>query len=213
MSRILIFANGRLPDPGRASTLLKENDLIIAADGGTRHVLSLGRRPACVIGDLDSISGEELKILENGGIDIIQFPADKVQTDLELALGHALTLDPAQIVIVGGLGGRMDQTLGNIALLTDTRLSVLDVRFDDGVEEIFLCRDRVEIEGRSGDIVSLIPWGVEVSGILTENLRWPLNDEPLFHDKTRGISNEMLGEKAIIKIRSGILLIVHQRLS
>jgi thiamine pyrophosphokinase len=81
------------------------------------------------------------------------------------------------------------------------------------VEEIFYCRDQVEVHGRSGDIVSLIPWGGVVTGVQTENLKWTLDNETLYPDKTRGISNEMTGDTATIKIRSGLLLIVHRRQS
>ncbi|PIV28566.1 MAG: hypothetical protein COS37_00665, partial [Anaerolineae bacterium CG03_land_8_20_14_0_80_58_20] len=108
----------------------------------------------------------------------------------------------------------------NLALLTDPRhkpaLSEvegsLDTRLDDGVEQTFFCRDRSEVEGRRGDLVSLIPWGGEVRGVRTQGLRWQLSDEVLLPHKTRGISNEMTGEVANIQIQSGLLLIVHRRL-
>src|SRR5690606_10958835 len=107
------------------------------------------------------------------------------------------------------LGGRMDQTLANIALLSDLRLSSFDVRLADGVEEVFFCRDQAKVEGRSGDIVSLIPWQGEVTGVFTENLRWHLHHETLYPEKTRGISNEMTAEIASVSIKSGLLLITH----
>ncbi|HCK66028.1 MAG TPA: thiamine diphosphokinase, partial [Anaerolineae bacterium] len=62
---------------------------------------------------------------------------------------------------------------------------------------------------RSGDIVSLIPWGGNVEGVFTENLKWKLNNEILFFDKTRGISNEMISDVAKISITKGLLLVVH----
>src|SRR6185503_4628544 len=102
-------------------------------------------------------------------------------------------------------------TLANIALLTDSRLSAFDVRLDDGVEEIFLCRDRSKIHGKSGDIVSLIPWHGAVSEVQTQGLKWPLRKETLYPDKTRGVSNEMIEETASVSIGSGLLLVVHRR--
>ena len=103
----------------------------------------------------------------------------------------------------------MDQTLANITLLSNIQLSTFDIRITDGVEEIFFCRDQAKVEGRSGDIVSLIPWQGEVTGIFTENLRWHLHHETLYPDKTRGISNEMTADVATISITSGLLLITH----
>lgn len=208
--RIIIFANGDLPNLEKARTLLRSDDLIICADGGTRHALALGLTPNVVIGDLDSIMKDERRKIDDAGVQVIKFPADKNETDLELAIDHALTLNPAQILILAALGGRMDQTLANIALLSNLQLANCNIRLTDSVEEIFFCRDQAKVEGRSGDIVSLIPWQGEVTGVFTENLRWHLHHETLYPDKTRGISNEMTADVATIQIRSGLLLIVHR---
>jgi thiamine pyrophosphokinase len=213
MQRIVIFANGELPDIGKARLLLRDNDYIICADGGTRHALALDVQPNFIIGDMDSAEKEQLQKLKEDDVSIELFPHDKNETDLELAINRAIELEPKQILIIAALGGRLDQILANIALLTDSRLSTLNTRLDDGVEEIFFCRDQVQVRGRSGDLVSLIPWQDAVSDVRTENLKWPLKNETLYPHKTRGISNEMLGDTAAISIGSGLLLIVHRRQS
>jgi thiamine pyrophosphokinase len=220
MQRIVIFANGELPDLDKARLLLRADDYIVCADGGMRHALALGLQPNLIIGDMDSAERDQLQKLKDEDIPIELFSHDKNETDLELAINHAVDLKPNQIMIVGALGGRLDQTLGNIALLSDTRhkpaLSQvegsLDIRLDDGVEEIFICRDRAQVHGKSGDLVSLIPWQGPVTDVQTENLKWPLRNETLFPDKTRGISNEMLGDTASVSIGSGSLLVVHRRI-
>ncbi len=79
-------------------------------------------------------------------------------------------------MIVGALGGRLDQTLGNLSLLTEPELADLDIRLDDGVEEALFTRSRCEVHGKPADIVSLLPWGGEVTGVSTEGLRWPLHE-------------------------------------
>ena len=211
MQRIIIFANGELPDLEKARALLQRDDYIICADGGTRHALALDIKPDLIIGDMDSAEKEQLQEFREAEVSMELFPHDKNETDLELAIHRAVELNPAQIIIIAGLGGRLDQTLANITLLTDIRLSNIDIRLDDGVEESFLCRDQVQVRGRTGDIVSLIPWGGAVSEVQTTNLKSPLHRETLLPDRTRGISNEMLGESATISIGSGLLLIVHRR--
>lgn len=211
MSRTLIFANGVLPNLEAARRLIQSDDYIICADGGARHALALGLRPDLVVGDLDSLDDRDRQAAERGGAQFVRYPTDKNETDLELALRHALERSPDTILIVAALGDRLDQTLGNLSLLSDPSLAVLDVRFDDGLEEAFFCHTRSEIRGSSGDIVSLIPWGTPVEGIHTEGLKWPLHDETLHPEKTRGISNEMTGEHAGVRIASGVLLIVHRR--
>ena len=206
--RIIIFANGDLPNLEKARTLLRPDDFIICADGGTRHALALGLTPNVIVGDMDALPANVPTSTFNG--EIVLYPKDKNETDLELAIDHAVSLNPDQILILAALGGRMDQTLANIALLADPRLLTFDIRLSDSVEEIFFCRDQAKVEGRSGDIVSLIPWQGEVTGVFTENLRWHLHHETLYPDKTRGISNEMTADIATIQIRSGLLLITHR---
>jgi thiamine pyrophosphokinase len=205
MSRIIIFANGSLPNLEKARALLRPDDFILCADGGACHALALGLTPNLIIGDMDSLPSTFNLQPET----FIRFPTDKNETDLELAINHALTLNPDQILILAALGGRMDQTLANIALLSNLQLATCNIKLTDGVEEIFFCRDHAQVIGRSGDIVSLIPWQGEVTGVFTENLKWHLDHETLYPDKTRGISNEMTADIATVSIKSGLLLITH----
>lgn len=211
MNRIVIFANGDLPDLDKARALLRRDDYIICADGGARHASALDLKPALVIGDLDSADDASLQTLQAEGVCLEQYPRDKNETDLELALQRAVELDPHEILILAALGGRMDQTLANIALLTAPQLTPFEVRLDNGVEELFFCRTRAQVRGRSGDTVSLLPWGGAVTGIRTENLKWQLNGETLYPEKTRGVSNELTADVAVINIQSGLLLVLHRR--
>jgi thiamine pyrophosphokinase len=211
MARLIIFSNGLVPDLESARRLIQPGDTLYAADGGTRHALALGLLPSVVIGDLDSLTPDDRRQLDAGGVEIQQYPRDKDNTDLELALQYAIQAEQREIIVVGALGGRLDQTLGNLSLLSDPRLSTCDIRFDDGVEEAFFTRNRCEVRGRPGEIVSLIPWEAEVTGVNTEGLRWSLRGATLFPDRTRGISNELLGEVASVIVGTGLLLIVHRR--
>jgi thiamine pyrophosphokinase len=211
MARLVIFANGLIPDLESARQLIQPGDLIYAADGGTHHALSLGLLPSVVIGDLDSLTQDDRQSLDAKGVNIQQYPRYKDSTDLELALLYAFQSGQSEILIIGALGGRIDQTLGNLSMLCDPRLSTCDVRLDDGMEEVFFTRTRSTIHGKPGDIVSLIPWGGEVTGISSQGLRWPLLNEILFPDRTRGISNELSLDQAEIEIASGLLLCVHSR--
>ena len=225
MPRIVIFANGELPNLEAARGLLQSDDYLIAADGGANHLLKMGILPEVVVGDLDSIDEDTLPELTSAGVEIKRFSKDKDETDLELALHYAVELGSSAILIVGALGGRLDQTLGNLSVLTDPTLPGIDIRMDDGVEEVFFCRASAskgkqvasspqgEVQGRSGDTVSLIPWYGSVEGVQTEGLQWPLYGETLFSDKSRGISNMLINETASIRIQSGLLLVIHRRQS
>lgn len=218
MPRIVIIANGELPDLDAARALLQTDDYLIAADGGANYLLKMGILPEIVIGDLDSVDEDTLFELTSAEVNIEQYSEDKEETDIELALRYAVELQPSAILIIGALGGRLDQTLANLSILTDPTLPGFDIRLDDGVEEAFFCRaaagkgGQAEVQGRSGDTVSLIPWhGGPVEGVATEGLQWPLYGETLYPEKSRGISNVMLNEVASVSTQSGLLLIVHRR--
>jgi thiamine pyrophosphokinase len=77
------------------------------------------------------------------------------------------------------------------------------------VEQAFFVSTQARVEGHPGELVSLIPWGGKVTGVTTAGLRWPLKDDTLYPYKTRGISNELLGQTASVSLESGLLLVVH----
>jgi len=206
--RIIIFANGWLGKP----IPLRPDDHIVAADGGAHHCLALGIYPAAVIGDLDSLTPAELETLREHGAEIIQYPARKDYTDLELTLQYVSELPGEQVIIVAALGARWDQTLANVllpAVQPDRRISLYD-----GPQEIhFLASDELlEIEGKPGDIVSLLALCEQARGVTTEALEYPLKDESLYFGSTRGVSNVMQAEHARVYLRDGRLMctVIHQ---
>jgi thiamine pyrophosphokinase len=209
MPRVVIFVNGHISDPERVRRLIRPADLVYAADGGSRHALALGIMPSLVIGDLDSLNEDDLLKLQAAGTEFRRFPRSKDETDFELALNHTISAGYIEILVVGALGNRLDQTIGNLALLTDPSLAGLDIRMDDGTEEAWFVRDQTRVEGQKGDVVSLLPWGGAVTGVTTLGLRWPLSGETLHPSRTRGLSNELLGEVASISLEAGLLLVVH----
>jgi thiamine pyrophosphokinase len=211
MPRVVIFVNGRIPHLEQVGSLIRPDDVIFAADGGSHHVLSLGLVPSMVVGDLDSLSDRDRRQLEAAKSEFWSFSRDKDETDFELALNHAISAGYTEILVIAALGNRLDQTLGNLALLTSPSLAGLDVRMDDGVDQVWFIRTQARVDGYPGDIVSLIPWGEVVTGITTHGLRWPLNAETLYPSKTRGLSNVLLDETATISVEGGLLLVVHSR--
>lgn len=213
MYRVIIFANGQLPDVRKARGLVSPDDYVICADGGTHHAFAVGAMPHIVIGDLDSIQDLDRQRIESAAIPVRQYSHDKDETDFELALRHALEQKPMSILVIGAAGGRLDQTIANLAALSDPALAALEVRADDGLEEFFFCRSQSQVLGQSGDLVSLIPWGGAVEGVRTTGLRWPLHNKTLYPYKTRGVSNEMLGDVAEVNVASGLLLVIHRRQS
>jgi len=209
--RAVLFINGDLRDPAAVKEMLQPSDYLVSVDGGLRHLKSLGLQPHLVVGDLDSISAGEIIELERDNVRIQRYPIDKDETDLELALLAVLKEGYRTMRLVAALGGRLDQTLGNLFLLTRSELSGCDIRLEDGIEEVFIIRASEKIPGQPGDTVSLIPLVGNVNGVVTRGLRYPLHGETLWFDRTRGISNVMLENQAVVEVASGVLLAIHTR--
>lgn len=209
--RAWIFVNGLLPRPEALAKRIQREDILIAADGGARHLASMGFVPHVLIGDLDSLTDEEVETLKAKGTKVWRFPGDKDWTDLELALNYAIDDGFTVLRLAAASGGRTDQQLANILLLTRPELKDCDIALDDGTEEIFMVRGESILHGQPGDRVSLIPLDEQVDGVRTQGLQWPLLGETLYRSATRGISNCMIADQAVISAGQGTLLCIHTR--
>jgi thiamine pyrophosphokinase len=113
--------------------------------------------------------------------------------------------------VFGALGGRWDQSLANVLLAAAPHLSGLKIRLVADHTELAILRagDRLNLLGRVGDTVSLIPLCGDALGVTTAGLSYPLDDEALAFGATRGISNLLVSEAASVYLTKGILLCLH----
>jgi thiamine pyrophosphokinase len=202
------MAGGALPHPEEDRLHIHAGDLLLAADGGARHCRALGLRPSVVIGDFDSLDEEDLHHLRASGAELLRHPTRKDQTDLELAVRLALERGARQILILGALGARWDQSLANLLLVGAPGLETADLVIRDGPQEIRTLRAgaSLELSGSPGDIVSLIPITGDALGVTTEGLDYPLTRGALRFGSTLGISNSLVGTSARITLEEGLLL-------
>jgi thiamine pyrophosphokinase len=213
--RAIVLADGDAPDRAAldASWPGWNEDVVavIAADGGSRHASSLGLRIDRWVGDGDSIPAGDLDALREAGIPIDLVPAEKDETDTELALRAALDSGAARVTILGALGGpRLDHALANVALLAHPALDDREAEVLDGRSRIRLLRGpaSLALDGPPGDLISLIPFGTDADGVRTEGLRYPLQGETLVLGAARGLSNVRVAGAASVALRTGSILVV-----
>lgn len=206
----IIVANGELGDPELALEWLDRAELVIAADGGLRHCARLGRRPQLLIGDLDSVDSDELDRLESAGTEVRRHPRRKDATDLELALLEARDRGAQDIVVLGAIGSRWDQSLASLLLAAKPEWSDLRMRFVTGPQQAEVLRPgrRLELQGGPNDLVSLIPLVGDARGITTVGLAYPLENGALQFGATRGVSNYIEQTPASVELQQGLLLCV-----
>jgi thiamine pyrophosphokinase len=209
---VTIFANG---DISQTHIDLPQNTTIFAADGGARHCLALGIKPDMIIGDFDSLTYDEIASLKAQGVEFSHFPTDKDETDLELALNHALNLGANQVTLYGLLGGRWDMSLANLMLLGSPQYTEISFRVFSSNTEAYILRsgETLELLGKPGDIVSVIPLANAINGLTYNGLQWPLEDATLPFSSPRGVSNTLVSTKARIQLELGLMLVflIHNR--
>lgn len=209
MGKVVVVANGVIEDRNWLRPYLEQATAVIVADGGGHHLAALRIQPEVVVGDMDSLEADIWQRWQEDGTILVTYPEEKDETDLELALIYSVQNYADEIEIVGALGGRLDQMLGNISLLAHPALVGRQVTLVEPNQRAWLVRGRTVVDGNLGEKVSLIPLGGDVEIVRTEGLKWSLEKEVLHFGPARGISNVMTAETAVIEIRSGTLLCVH----
>ncbi len=218
--KTLVMAGGRMEVDFALSFLTgRSYDKIIAVDGGLASLCEMGVMPTDIVGDFDTVDQELLARYErNPNVRIRRFQPEKDDTDSEIAVNMAIVYGSAQIDILGGTGGRLDHTIGNIRLLG------LIYSASKGASKAFLY-DRcnrlrlvdkecvIRREEAYGKYISLFPYTQIAEGITLEGFQYPLKEHTmeLYKTPTLGISNELAGEEGRILCRNGVLLMVESR--
>jgi thiamine pyrophosphokinase len=208
--RAVVFVNGEVRDYATLARWLRPGDHLIGADGGTRHILALALTPDAVVGDLDSLEAESIAELIDRGVDIERYPTAKDQTDLELAIERGLRAGAEEILLLGALGGRLDQTIANLLILAQRNWPV-PLRLAEGnqLAQVLRSGGRLTLHAAPGSTVSAIPLSATVTGITYSGLEYPLHDATLPIGSTRGVSNAVASLPATISIKEGVLLVVY----
>lgn len=186
-----------------------EGDLIIAADSGLNNARLLEISPAVVVGDYDSL-GHTPEVGE--GVEVITVPTEKDVTDTQLAVELALQRGATELHIVGGLGGRLDHTLSNLAILEDLADKKVHTTIEDGQNRARLLRNDSTILPRSGyTYVSLLALDPLCKGVEIDGVKYPLKNAKLERKFQYAVSNEITGNCCFISVRKGALLVVESR--
>jgi thiamine pyrophosphokinase len=209
--RGLIVGGGPVDLDGLRAELATGPELIIAADAGAKYLLELGVCPEILVGDFDSLPPQIVAQITAAGKAVYRYPPQKDQTDLQLALDAAAHAGVTAVNIWGGLGRRLDHTLGNIGLLQYAGEAGLSARLRDIDHELFLAGGYTVVKARPGWAISLIPLSPAVTGVTTTGLKYPLNEETLYFNVTRGIHNQFAAAEAVITVATGRLLIIYFR--
>lgn len=191
---------------------MSEADLIIAADSGYNNASRLGVRPGLLLGDLDSIDRKSLAPDELEHIEKIIVPAIKDDTDTQLAVDTALERGADEIIIIGGLGGRLDHTLSTVFLLEYIKDKGARGVITDGRNRVRIMESGEELTIKRGyKYLSLVGLTDTCEGVSISGVFYPLKDAVLERKYAFAVSNEITADAAEISLSKGILLVIESR--
>ncbi|MGC8971918.1 MAG: thiamine diphosphokinase [bacterium] len=211
----LLIASGESWDKDSLIEDLKgDKFFIICIDGGTNYAYEVGITPNLIIGDMDSIEDRSLKHYKELGIPFKEFPRDKDKTDFHLALEELERLGIKEVLVYGIVGTRLDHTLSALGILRrfvrEDRIRLAKISL--GIKsEGYISKEGIEIYGKKGEIVSLIPLTDIIKGVTTHNLKYPLNNADIYLEDSLTVSNEIEKSPCHIEIKEGVILVIHHR--
>ena len=186
----------------------KADDLCIAADQGYHTAKALGERIDLLLGDFDSIGS----VPGDEGMEIQRVPAEKDYTDTQLAVEIALERGADEIIIIGGLSGRLDHTLSTLAILEDLNTRGVYGTVTDGQNRARYMKSTSTLIARSPyKYLSLIAADEVVKGVDIEGCKYPLKKATLRRRNQFAVSNEITGNVAFIAVKKGGVFIIESR--
>lgn len=184
--------------------LPQASDYIIAADGGYSYLREAGITPHVVIGDMDSVS--EMPVHEH----VIRLPREKDDTDMMAAIKLAMDKGCNSFHIYGGTGGRMDHTIANIqSVAYITKTGAEGYLYDKDMVLTAVANSSLEFEAGCDGTLSVFSLSDAAEGVTLTGLKYLLNDAQLTNSFPVGISNEFIGGKSRITVKSGMLLVLY----
>ena len=210
--RAVLFGSAEIKDYSICRQYIMPDDIIICCDGGMNHTKQLNIIPNYILGDFDSVKSEVFQYYQELGIKIQQFPTQKDETDMQLGLNFAVELGADDIIIFGGIGSRFDHTLANAHLLLRLLKKQVRGRLINEHNCIEVIDKPTKFYGKAGDLISIIPLSMEVSGITLCGMKYPLHDKRLtIDDDLIAVSNVMLEDEVEVKIKEGYLFVIQTK--
>lgn len=181
----------------------EKGDLVIAADAGYLTAKKMGVTPDILLGDFDTLGEANIP----DGIECLRVPAEKNDTDTQLAAKVAIERGAGEIVIVGGMSGRIDHTLSTLAILEDLwerKEGRIYVTLTDGKNRVRFLRNSGTILPRSQyRFFSLIAADEVVKGVSIDGCKYPLKNGRISRRHQWAVSNEITGNCTLIEIKRG----------
>lgn len=178
-------------------------DFVIAADRGFDSLMAYGVVPDLAVGDFDSLG----HIPDHHNV--IELPVEKDDTDMAFAIRKGLELGYRRFILLGGVGGRLDHTMGNLQLL-DWLTTQGAQGFLAGEKTVVtaLRDNKLELPASMSGSLTVLCNSDTAEGVTLEGLKYTLTDATMSNSYPVGVSNEFLGQPATVKVEKGSLTLI-----
>lgn len=208
--KCIVFSNGEYGALESYRSVLASAEIVLCADGGANYAYAMQVLPNIIIGDMDSIRPEVREYYEQRGVPMHKFPRRKDFTDTQLVLSVAASLHADEIIFIGSLGGRLDHTLSNLFAGMELASKGKKIsHFHPDYTASLLYNGELELEGRAGDLVSVLALSEQARGVCEKGFEYPLDEVLLESKNPYAVSNVMSEPRSQVSVGEGTLLILH----
>lgn len=213
----ILVSGGPQPEPALLVCLREKlpQAPLLCADRGADLCRAAGVVPDGLIGDMDSLSAATRNWLEETGVPEVVYPSEKDDSDQALATEKLFADGAEEIVVIGGLGGRMDHELANMMELVRAGREGRSIVYWDDINRLrYIGLGKHEI-ARTDDYIGIVPFSDDGMVLSNGGLYYPLDHFSVPFGITRLISNIMAdgADKATLDIHQGdgVLIFCHDR--
>ncbi len=192
---------------------LKEDDLVIAVDGGYMYCRVLEITPDVIIGDFDSLeepyASEVRKMKGSESACVIRLEREKDDTDTMAAIRYGLQAGCQEFHLYAAMGGRLEHTIANLqSLLFLKQNGAKGYLWDAFSMTTVICNESISFRKSMEGILSVFAMNGDAKGVTETGLKYKLQDAVLENSFPKGISNEFIGEEATVSVKDGSLLVL-----
>jgi thiamine pyrophosphokinase len=205
MSYALIILKGDTPSIQLLESHWQEAALVICADGAASALLTYGKTPDIIIGDMDSITDCQLERFKTTKIMKVE---DQDTTDGEKALNYCLRQNIRKASLLGGFGNRIDHSIYTIELIKKFHKKGLAITSFTESEKLYLINQTTSLKEKPGTRISIFPIFGDVNNISLQGFDYDLQHANFKFGEFSSISNRIKHSPATIRFSIGELLVI-----
>lgn len=200
----IIFSGAYIENYDYLSEINFDDYLIICADSGYKHAKRLNIVPDVILGDNDSYVNKYPDDIKN-----LVYPPEKDFTDTNIAIDYAINHNAEEILIIGGLGGRIDHEFSHFCLMNYALDKDVKLKLINDTNEIWMEKNSFTLKKSKRKYVSFFPYAGDVLNFSIKGLKYETANMHMVPNRVQASSNEFSDSNtAFVTFDSGIVIVM-----